>query len=96
MPMNLKQVQNRVSEILLILGDEDRRKKMGNGISQPVFEGRLENANRLLIAELKRLEKQEQFLSFARQANISLWIGIGSILVSLIATIMAVVIARGF
>lgn len=91
--MKLLDIQKRIVEILKIISDEKRRKDIARGVAMPVFLGRLKKENRPLIAELKTLERKEQFLSNHRQAKISLWIGLGSVFVGIIAVIASVVIA---
>ncbi len=91
--MNLSDIQKRIDEILKIISDEDRRKDLARGIAMSTFLKKLEKENRPLLAELRRLERQERFLSNNRQADISLKIGIGSVVVGIVAVIASGIIA---
>ena len=91
--MELPEIQKRIVEILKIISDEKRRKDMASGVAMPFFLGRLREENRPLLAELKALERQERFLSDHRQARISLWIGVGSVVVGIVAVVASGIIA---
>ncbi|MFH0792201.1 MAG: hypothetical protein V1905_03250 [bacterium] len=86
--MKLKKIQERIVEILKILSDEERRKKIMCGIKEIAL-GQLREANRPLFAELKVLEGQQQILINSRQV----WIGAVSILVGICAILASIFIA---
>lgn len=86
--MKLKKIQERIVEILKILSDEERRKKIMCGLREIAL-GQLREANRPLLTELKVLEGQQRILVNSRQA----WIGVGSIAVGTCAILASVFIA---
>lgn len=87
--MKLKQIQKRIGEITKFLNDqariEDLRKE---GISADGIKARLEEENRPKIAELKVLEREEKFTSSRRQQNITLSLGVATIIVSAIVVLV--------
>lgn len=91
--MELPDIQKRIVEILKVISDEKRRKDMARGVAMPFFLGRLREENRPLLAELKTLERKERFLSDHRQVRISLWVGVGSVVVGIVAVIASGIIA---
>lgn len=58
---SIGRLEKRILEIQSILGSEERRKNMASGIAMPLFEGRLESADRPLRAELEELKLKRQF-----------------------------------
>lgn len=80
----LKKIRERIVEIQTILGDENRRKEMGRGMLQEVFERQLEAENRPLRSELHVLERKEQFKATNRNFWITVFVGISSVVISVI------------
>lgn len=80
--MRLKKIQNRIVEILNILSDEEREKKIANGITMHDFEKKLEKLNRPLQDELRILERKEQYSYNRHQFYITFAVGLGSIIIS--------------
>ena len=86
--MNLRQIEKRILEINEILADKERERKMASGISMPIFEGRLKNANRPLLDEKAQLETNRQFLLDRRDSLF--WRVIWNVLVPILVSITTV------
>lgn len=90
----LREVEERILEISVILTDEKRRKDFAKGVAMPIFEGRLVNANRPLIAEKERLEQERLFL-IDRRDSLS-WRFVWNIIIPILVTIITVLVLSFF
>lgn len=83
------EVEDRILKISLILTDEKRRKDFARGVSMHIFEGRLANANRPLIDEMERLEKERLFLIDRRDSLT--WRFLWNVVIPIVVSISTVI-----
>ncbi len=87
-------IERRIREIDGVLSDRGREKDMARGIPMPIFEKKLEAANRPYIDERAKLVTERQFI-LDRRDNL-FWRTIWSFIVPVIVTITTTYILQNF